>query len=447
GVTMQLQGWGRYPQVDARLIEPSSSSTAIATIKAQGPQDSLIARGAGRSYGDSALNSCVLGSRLLDNFKALDTESGILHCGAGLTFDQLLQVSIPQGLFPSVVPGTKGVSIGGAIATDIHGKNHHQDGSFCDYVDSFTLLLANGECKICSPRKNRELFHATCGGMGLTGIILDATVKLEKVSSVSIRSRSVSTHNLAHTIEQLECLNSNRFVVAWIDCLASGPKLGRGIIHVGNFHETGPLKYQSRRGHAVPFSMPAILLNRYSMKLFNKLYSRMNNKAKADTVQDYDSFFFPLDRIKHWNRLYGRRGFLQYQILLPLDSAQEGLQSLLETAASAGKGSFLAVLKKFGESNRNILSFPGPGLTLALDFKREASLFPLLNELDRIVIDHGGRHYLAKDSRLDESVFKAGYPQWKKFKALKEKVDPTQCFSSLQSHRIGLTAKPGSVTS
>ena len=443
---MQLEGWGRYPQVDAKLIEPVSGQAVSAALRKRRPEETLIARGAGRSYGDSALNELVMGSRFLDNFLALDAENGQLHCGAGVSFDQLLRTCIPMGLFPAVVPGTKAVSIGGAIAADIHGKNHHLDGSFCDHLDSLTLMLANGEKKTCSPRKNRQLFQATCGGMGLTGIILDAVVKLVTVPSVSISSRSVATGNLAETIEQLENLNHNRFVVAWVDCLAAGATLGRGIVHAGNFHHSGPLQQHSRRELSIPFSMPPILLNRFSMRLFNSLYYRINNKAE-ESEQHYDSFFFPLDRIQHWNRLYGRRGFLQYQILIPPESAQEGMQSLLESVAAAGKGSFLAVLKKFGEGNSNLLSFPGPGLTLTLDFKREPSVFHLLDELDRIAIDHGGRHYLVKDARLSEPVFKAGYPQWEKFKRLKDKVDPDQRFSSMQSDRIGLTSGIRSVAS
>ncbi len=435
---MQLQGWGRYPSLDAEMLEPDSSQALIELLN-NSDKTSLIARGAGRSYGDSSLNNCVISSRFLDGFSALDESTGVISCHSGITIDELLKVSIPKGLFPPVVPGTKQVSIGGAIAADIHGKNHHCDGSFCDHVESFTLALANGEIKTCSRKKNKELFQATCGGMGLTGIILDATLKLEKVSSVFVRSQSVATNNLAQTLEQLDLQNDNKFVVAWVDCLATNDSLGRGIVHAGNFEEGDHLEYENRWGPSVPFSTPSLFLNRYSMSWFNGMYYWLYEKSNSEDLDSYDSFFFPLDGVKNWNRLYGRKGFLQYQFLLPEESANVGMRLVLDRVASAGKGSFLAVLKKFGASNDNLLSFPGPGLTLTLDFKVESSLFPLLEELDAIVLDHGGRHYLAKDARLSESTFKAGYPNWEKFRKIKEKVDPHQRFASLQSHRIGLT--------
>lgn len=436
---MQLEGWGRYPRIDAELIEPTTAQAVVSLLAKSEGEPGLIARGAGRSYGDSSLNSKVIGSRFLDSFSTFDVESAMMRCSSGVTIDELLKVSIPKGLFPAVVPGTKQVSIGGAIAADIHGKNHHQDGSFCDHVDSLTLALANGEIKTCSVRKNKDLFHATCGGMGLTGVILDATLNLEKVPSVFIKSESIATKNLEQTIEQLENLNDNKFVVAWVDCLAQGEELGRGIVHAGNFAEEGALEYVRRWGPAVPSNTPSLMLNRYSMSWFNNLYYWIYNRNADADIDSYDSFFFPLDSIKHWNRLYGRKGFLQYQFLIPTESAKQGMQTVLTKVAQAGKGSFLAVLKKFGEGNQNLLSFPGPGLTLTLDFKYEKSLFPLLDELDKIVMDHGGRHYLAKDARLSEACFKAGYPNWEKFKKLKDGVDPQQRFSSLQSQRIGLT--------
>ena len=444
---MQLQGWGRYPRVDAEILEPTTPQDLIHQLGTDNSAP-FIARGAGRSYGDSSLNDRVISSRFLDGFSSFDVETGELRCSSGVTIDDLLKVCIPKGLFPAVVPGTKQVSIGGAIAADIHGKNHHLDGSFCDYVDSFTLALANGETKTCSRKKNKELFHATCGGMGLTGVVLDATLKLEKISSSTIKSKSIATNNLSQTLEQLELQNDKKFVVAWVDCLAKNESLGRGIVHSGNFEEgedkEGPLEYVDRWGPSVPFNTPSLFLNRYSMSWFNGMYYWLYEKSNSDDVESYDSFFFPLDGVKNWNRLYGRRGFLQYQFLLPEESASEGMRLILDKVASAGKGSFLAVLKKFGAANDNLLSFPGPGLTLTLDFKVESALFPLLDELDRIVIDHGGKHYLAKDARLTESTFKAGYPNWEKFKKVKDKVDPDQRFASLQSHRIGLTSKKDS---
>ncbi len=437
---MLIQGWGRFPRIDAEVLEPQTVSALTNTL-ASVPEVAQIARGAGRSYGDSALAGQVISSRYLDNFHSLDEEQGILRCGAGLTFEQLLEVCIPRGWFPPVVPGTKFVTIGGAIAADIHGKNHHRDGSFCDFVESFTLALANGELKQCSQSENAQLFRGVCGGMGLLGIVLDVTLRLNKVSSVFLKTQSIPTSNLNKTIAALEQHNDERFVVAWLDCLAQGESLGRGVVHVGDYDDSDRLTVHKRWGPGVPFSTPALLLNRHSMRLFNSLYYKLNSGSNSN--ESYEEFFFPLDSIRHWNRLYGRKGFLQYQFVLPDASAQEGISSVLQRVASAGKGSFLAVLKKFGAQNSNLLSFPTAGMTLTLDFKNETSLFPLLDELDAIVIDHGGRHYLAKDARLSESVFKAGYPQWQEFKSIKEQVDPDERFASLQSQRIGLTGGKG----
>lgn len=442
---MQLHGWGRYPKISAQLLEPASTESLLDLIRADEQNTVFIPRGAGRSYGDSALGPHILGSRYLDSLISLDSEQGLLHCGAGLTIDELLKICIPRGWFPAVVPGTKFVSIGGAIAADIHGKNHHLDGSFCDFVDSFSLALAGGKILTCSRSENTELFHATCGGMGLTGMIIDATLRLEKVSSVFIKTRSLATGSLRETIDLLEQNNSARFVVAWLDCLAQGEEMGRGIVHVGEFDDSKRLKIHKRWGPTVPFSTPSLFLNKYSMQFFNNLYYKLN-AGDAESNESYDEYFFPLDSIGNWNLLYGRKGFLQYQFVLPVETANEGMKTVLMKVAHAGKGSFLAVLKKFGEGNSNLLSFPRNGLTLTLDFKREASLFPLLDELDEIVIEHGGRHYLAKDARLSESVFKAGYPEWEQFVAIKQQFDPGERFASLQSERIGLTNKSGSVT-
>ena len=437
---MQLQSWGRYPRVEAKLVEPVTTPALLNWLRQQAGTGTVIPRGAGRSYGDSALNHRVLSSRWLDGFCSLDRDSVQVRCQAGVTIDELLQVTVPRGLFPAVVPGTAQVTIGGAIAADIHGKNHHRDGSFCDHVEAISLALANGEISTCSRQQDAALFHATCGGMGLTGVIVEATLKLARISSTLISSQSIATRSLSHTIDQLEQMNDHRFVVAWVDCLARGEQLGRGIVHIGNHASGEHLARHRRRGPAVPFSMPAMLLNRHTIGGFNKLYYRLYNKPPREHLVSHDGFFFPLDNIRHWNRLYGRHGFLQYQFLLPGDTAEAGIAAVLARVAASGKGSFLAVLKKFGTGNRNLLSFPGPGLTLALDFKHQPSLFPLLEELDRIVLDHGGRHYLAKDARLGEPVFKAGYPAWAQFKAVKDRVDPGQRFASLQSRRIGLTA-------
>lgn len=443
---MQLSGWGNYPAVQADVLAPASAAELQSLLAQSDASRNWICRGGGRSYGDSALNSRVLSSRYLDHFLDLDEDTGTVRCGSGVSLGQLLEVVIPRGLFPPVLPGTKHVSIGGAIAADIHGKNHHGEGSFCDHLESFSLLLADGSIVACSAAENAALFHATCGGMGLTGIILDATLRLNKVSSVSINSRSFSASNLHHCLELLDEHNEARYVVAWLDCLKQGAELGRGIVYVGDHGDDGNLRLVKRRGLSVPFHTPGFFLNRFTMSQFNNVYARWNRGQGEVSVQDYEQFFFPLDSISNWNRLYGRQGFLQYQVLVPTD-AKETLTRIIRRVAESGQGSFLSVLKRFGKANRNLLSFPGEGYTLSLDFRWRQSLFSLLDELDALVLDCGGRHYLAKDARLSESSFKTGYPRWQEFMQVKAEVDPHNRFASLQSQRLGLTPAPTSHSS
>ncbi|MDA0689754.1 MAG: FAD-binding oxidoreductase [Proteobacteria bacterium] len=434
---MQLSGWGNYPAVQADVLAPASAAE-LQSLLAHNAYGNWICRGGGRSYGDSALNGRVVSSRYLDHFLDIDEDAATVRCGSGVSLGQVLEVVIPRGLFPPVLPGTKHVSIGGAIAADIHGKNHHVEGSFCDHLESFSLLLADGSILRCSAAENAGLFHATCGGMGLTGIILDATLHLNKVSSVSINNRSFSAKNLQHCLELLDEHNAATYVVAWLDCLKQGEDLGRGIVYVGDHGDDDNLQLVKRRGLSVPFHTPGFFLNRFTMSQFNNLYASWNKGRGDTTLQNYEQFFFPLDSIGNWNRLYGRKGFLQYQVLVPTE-AKDILSRIIRRVAESGQGSFLSVLKKFGKANNNPLSFPSAGYTLTLDFRWRESLFPLLDELDALVLGCGGRHYLAKDARLSESGFKTGYPRWQEFMQVKAEVDPHNRFASLQSQRLGLT--------
>lgn len=438
---MILDSWGRYPQTIATVLEPLDGPALKRLLQAHANEGEVIARGAGRSYGDSALAARVMSSRFLDSFLSLDSDNGIVHCGAGVSLDTLLKVAIPNQLFVPVLPGSKFVTIGGAIAADVHGKNHHIDGSFCDHVVGFNLLLASGETVYCSETEKTELFHASCGGMGLTGIILDAKLKLKDVPGVFINRQSIVSENLASTFQILEENHASTYSVAWLDCLARGESLGRSLIFLGDHAHNPKFEAKTRRGVNVPITTPSFLLNKYSMGLFNNTYFNLKKLLpKSDTV-NYDSYFFPLDNIGNWNRLYGRNGFLQYQFVVPSESALESITQVLQKVSATGKGSFLSVLKKFGKANKNWLSFPLEGYTLTLDFKREKSLFPLLDELDEIVLKHGGRLYLAKDARMTENTFKKSYPNWEKFLTLKKSIDPENLFGSLQSNRMGLTVE------
>lgn len=456
---MTTSGWGKFPTISAHVTAPTSAA-ALERLLAHSvsAENKSIARGAGRSYGDSALADHLISTRYLDNFLGLTTsEHGemVLHCGAGLSLEQVLSTTVPKGLFLPVLPGAKAVTVGGAIASDVHGKNHHLDGSFCDHVDSFRLLLASGETLNCSRTHNAELFRASCAGMGLTGLILDAKLKLRPLPSASLIQTALVADNLEHCMELMDTHSQSPFSVAWIDCLAKGESRGRSVLYLGEFASQGqaPRRAQAvetqhhRKTSAlktrteinVPLHLPSLLLNQYTMRSFNSAYYRLKKLLPAESRVDYDSFFFPLERLKNWNRLYGRRGFLQYQFVVPCETAFNAISEVLDTAANAGKGSFLSVLKRFGKGNENYLSFPFDGYTLALDFKIETTLFPLLEKLDAIVLQHGGRLYLAKDARMSAEFFRKTYPNWERFMEIKAKYDPDGFFSSLQSRRLGLT--------
>jgi len=337
-----------------------------------------------------------------------------------------------------VTPGTRYVSIGGAIASDVHGKNHHIDGCFSQYIKSLLILTASGESIQCSSELNTELFYATCGGMGLTGLILEAEIYLKPIESSYIDEKIIKTSNLEHTIELFEEYENTTYSVAWIDCLASGAKLGRSLLMLGEHSRHGGLDIKTGSGLSVPLDMPSALLNSYSVSAFNALYYHRIRHAEITHQVHYQPFFYPLDAIQNWNKLYGKNGFTQYQFVIPKDAGLKGMTEILNRIVASKRGSFLAVLKAFGENNRNYLSFPMKGYTLALDFKIDRQLFSFLDELDRIVLDYGGRVYLTKDVRLSEENFKNSYNNWQKFVDVRRKYNADKLFNSLQSTRLGI---------
>ncbi|MGB4247651.1 MAG: FAD-binding oxidoreductase [Pseudohongiellaceae bacterium] len=435
-----LHSWGRFPVTDAIVHVPRNAQDIRQLLQptaAEATRFSGIARGLGRSYGDSALASHVVQTRQFDHFLDFDADTGTLTCAAGVSLDTILHHFTPRGWFLPVVPGTRFVSVGGAIASDVHGKNHHLDGTFGQHVQSLRLLLANGEIIHCSSTENSALFHATCGGMGLTGIILDASIVLRRIPGSAVMQRTLRTRNLREVIELFDANVSTTYSVAWLDCLASGSALGRSLLFLGEHAKDGLYQAPRSGGISVPFSSPAFLLNRYSMGAFNALYYKKPINSEREQRIEAGNYFFPLDSIAHWNRLYGKRGFLQYQFVVPDESAHEAITRVLSTSSATGKGSFLSVLKKFGPGNDNLLSFPMQGYTLAMDFKWERTLLPMLDELDRIVLDHGGRLYLAKDARMSAEVFRQGYPRWEEFAQLRAQTGADQVFNSLQSRRLG----------
>jgi FAD/FMN-containing dehydrogenase len=401
-------------------------------------QKTYIAHGNGRSYGDSSLHADLIHVRPYDNFLSFDNQNGSLHVQAGVLLDDILRVIVPKGWFLPVTPGTKYITMGGAIASDVHGKNHHSEGSFCRYVTEMTLMLASGEVLNCSRSENGDLFRATCGGMGLTGIILDATIRLKPIASSLIDQITIKTRNLQETLQAFEEYRDHTYSVAWLDCLAKGGDLGRGLVTVGEHAKTGGLEYAQTGKMSVPFDFPTLAVNKFTISAFNALYySRATSNAVARPVS-IDTFFYPLDGIENWNRVYGKNGFTQYQFVLPGQSSHDGLAEILERISASGKGSPLAVLKIMGKANENWLSFPSEGGTLALDFKIDRDLPRLFSELDDIVLRYQGRFYLSKDARISREVFEMGYGMIDRFREFRRQHEMDTKFCSLQSKRLGL---------
>jgi decaprenylphospho-beta-D-ribofuranose 2-oxidase len=433
---MEISGWGNYPKTDATIYHPYSVTELQNTLDQL--QGSVIARGMGRSYGDSALAEQIIKTEHLDHFLAFDSISGVLSCAAGVTLADILDVFVPKGWFLPVTPGTKFVSVGGAIASDVHGKNHHLEGSFCDHVSALKVLTVSDGIVQCSPEIHSELFRATCGGMGLTGIILEVTFRLKKIASAQMDTTTYKARNLDHALELFAEHHNSTYSVAWIDCLATSDNMGRSLVSIGEHAQRGKLNVGKPPKLSIPCITPTWLLNKHSIKAFNELYYRKSMQDVATSQVHYDPFFYPLDGIGNWNKLYGKSGFLQYQFILPMENGKAGLTQILQKIASSGKGSFLAVLKVFGKGNSNYLSFPMEGYTLALDFKWEKDLLPFLESLDAIVAEHNGRHYLAKDARIATDVFHKGYPEWQRFSEIRQRYCANKHFNSLQSIRLGL---------
>ncbi|MEA3492126.1 MAG: FAD-binding oxidoreductase [Campylobacterota bacterium] len=432
---MSLMSWGMYPKVKNTVFKFNKEETLKEIIN---EQDELIPYGNGRSYGDSALSSNIINVKPKDYFINFDEESGLLHIQAGVLLSEILEAYVPRGWFLKVTPGTKLITIGGAIASDIHGKNHHVEGCFSECLKEFEIMLADGEVITCSKKTTPELFKATCGGMGLTGVILTAKIYLKKINSQYVDQTTIKTKNLKETFEAFEEYQDKPYSVAWIDCLAKGDETGKCLLMVGDFRDDGNLKYKTKKQKSIPFNFPSFALNNWSVRAFNWLYYGKVKERITKQRVDIDTFFYPLDAIGHWNRIYGKNGFTQYQFILPKESSYEGLEEILTAISKSGKGSFLAVLKLYGKANENWLSFPIEGYSLALDFKIEKGLFDLLDQLDDIVVKHQGRIYLTKDVRVSRETFEKGYPQIETFRQFRKENKMDSKFQSLQSKRVGV---------
>ncbi|WP_042699573.1 FAD-binding oxidoreductase [Azospirillum sp. B506] len=440
---MKAEGWGRFPRIDGQLVSGWDEMAVLRRIAAGG---SMIACGARRSYGDASLNPAGMLSMVpMDRLLDFDPATGLLLCEAGVTLADILDVFVPRGWFPAVTPGTRFVTVGGAVAADVHGKNHHRDGGFGAHLAFCDVMLADGRVIRCSPDRDPDLFAATLGGMGLTGVILRASLRLRPIETAWIREDIFRSSGLDETLDLFGRLHDRSYSVAWIDAFATGARIGRAVVMTGDHAgldelpaelRQAPLARTVRRLPAVPPGCPSWLLNRASVRAFNEAYHRLARPRRR--LSALDSFFHPLDAVPAWNRLYGRRGFLQYQCVLPRTAAAAGLRRLLAETAGSGWPSFLAMLKPLGEQGMGLMSFPMEGYTLALDFPAAEPVFPLLRRLDAIVDDHGGRLYLAKDARMDAGMLRRGYPAVDRFQEIRAAYGSCGRFGSLQSRRLDL---------
>ncbi len=442
----KIADWGNYPVVEADVSGFDSVGELREKLAVPGP---VIAYGNGRSYGDSSLQRRILQTRRLNKMLSFDEATGTLCCQSGVLLSEILDVFVPRGWFLPVTPGTKFITVGGAIAADVHGKNHHLDGSFGQHMLSLEVMRADGSMVECSPAKNASFFQITVGGMGLTGIILSATFRLRRIETAFIRQETVRAANLGDIMDGFEASGKWTYSVAWIDCLAKGESMGRSILMRGEHAKAGDLvnpshRYAPLRPNAgialdVPFAFPNFALNPWTMKAFNLAYYHKCRPGTHRAIVDYNHFFYPLDSIANWNRIYGKRGFTQYQFVIPKAAGREGMRTILSRITESGLGSFLAVLKLFGEQE-SVISFPMAGYTLALDFPVSHAAMELFKELDAMVADHGGRLYLAKDSRMDAAMFEKTYPNAGQFRqAIAMLNEGGTKFASLQSKRIGTT--------
>lgn len=443
-----LHGWGRTAPSVADVLTPAGEADVVRAVTSAGPRG-LLARGLGRSYGDSAQNGggAVLDMTAMARILSIDVPTGLVTTEAGVSLDTLVKVLLPLGLFVPVLPGTRQVTVGGAIGADIHGKNHHVKGSFGNHVVSLDLLTADGSVRTFTPESEPRLFWATVGGMGLTGVVLRAAIRATPVETAFFAVDTERTRNLDDLMERLQA-NDDQYTysVAWIDLVARGASTGRAVLTRGwsATRDQLPKKLRDRPYHFAPrslFTAPDIfpngLLNKATISAFNEAYYRRAPREQRGAIQSIGQFFHPLDIAKDWNRVYGPRGFLQYQFVVPFGQ-EDAMRRAVEKLAGSGTASFLAVLKRFGPGNGGMLSFPSPGWTLALDIPVTPGLGRLLDELDELVLAAGGRLYLAKDSRAAAGTVHRMYPRMETWRAVRAEVDPRGVFTSDQARRLSL---------
>jgi FAD/FMN-containing dehydrogenase len=413
--TDAFESWGRYPKYSAHIVPLHWQQDFPANVA--GLHNGALPVGMGRSYGDSCLlqDGNLLLTTGMNRLIAFDAETGLLTAEAGVTLAQILDFAVPRGFFLPVTPGTKYVTLGGAIANDIHGKNHHIAGTFGRHVTQFELVRSDGSRRLCSPTENPDWFSATIGGLGLTGLIPWAQIRLRPIVSRNIDFEGIQFHGIDEFLELTQQSQQVEYTVSWVDCASTGKNFARGIFMQGDHSRLpGELKPSPEPKLVFPLDAPGFALNHTTVSLFNTVFFHKQRKPRVQAVQDYEPFFYPLDKVLHWNRLYGKSGLLQFQYAIPWESAREGTLAILREVAHSGLASFLAVLKAFGDvPSPGLMSFPQPGITLALDFPIKPNVtFPLFERLADMTRDFGGRLYPAKDAAMTADQFQTCYPQW-----------------------------------
>jgi len=422
-VNPPFESWGRYPAYDATLKPLHWQGDFPAAI--EGVHTGALAVGMGRSYGDVCLlkEGTLLPTTSMDRLLAFDAATGLLTAEAGITLAQILDFAVPRGFFLPVTPGTKYVTLGGAIANDIHGKNHHVAGTFGSHVTQLELVRSDGTHLNCSPTDNPDLYAATIGGLGLTGVITWAQLRMKPIVTRMIDYQGIQFHGIDEFLDLTQQAANVEYTVSWIDCTSTGKNFMRGVFMQGDHSQVpAPLKVSVKPKLTFPFELPGMALNRYSVAAFNALYFHKQFKHRVSALQDYEPYFYPLDAVLKWNKMYGKRGLLQFQYAIPWEHAREGTIAVLQEVAKSGLASFLAVLKVFGDvPSPGMMSFPKPGITLALDFPIKPDVsFSLFDRLAAMTLEFGGRLYPAKDARMTAPQFQAFYPQWEAFARYKD---------------------------
>ena len=431
-----ITGWGNYihKKFKTNIFYPKNIIELKKLISKKNYKCMAI-RGNGRSYGDSSLGEKIVSIREFEKKIKIDHKNKILHCSANCTMGEINQILIKKNFFFKVTPGTKFVTIGGAIASDIHGKNHHLEGSMSETIKEIELLLSNKKVIKCSKFKNKEIFKATTGGMGLTGVILSAKIKLKKISSEYIYERKIVSNSLEETIDHFEKYKNWKYIVSWVDMSAENFNLGRGITYLGK-HTNNRIKGK-HKDKTFNIFFPSFFLNNLFLKIYNKFFfhlSKINKERKIHLNQ----YFYPLDKIKNWNKFYGKKGFIQVQVLLKKENILKNLTKLIKFFQIHKKYSFVTSLKKLGKKNNNYLSFPEYGYTIAMDIKYSKDIEKFHNKLENELKKINAKLYLTKDSLMRSNFFKSTYPELKKFRKIKRKIDKRKFFQSSQSKRLSM---------